>query len=29
MTELLSIVGCIIIFAIAAYAILNDEDDLP
>jgi hypothetical protein len=29
MTELLSIFGCIIIMAIAAYAMLNDEDDLP
>jgi len=27
MTEMLSIVGCIIILAIAAYAMLNDPDE--
>jgi len=27
MTELLSIFGCIIIMAIAAYAMLNDPDE--
>jgi hypothetical protein len=29
MTEAAAAIGIILIFAIAAYAMLNDEDDLP
>jgi hypothetical protein len=29
MTEAAAIIGIVLIFAIAAYAMLNDEDDLP
>ena len=29
MTEAAAAIGLILIFAVAAYALLNDEDDLP